>query len=173
MIGLTRGKVVLVPHRKEWGDAFLKEKKNLKKILGDHVVAIEHCGSTAIPGIKAKPVIDVLVGVKTVKKEGEKCATLLDNTKGYYSRNKYFPKKDRFVVAKGNEAMRTHYIHIVRYKGTIWNNLFRFRDILKTNKVLAREYSTLKEKLERAHPDERRVYTQKKSVFVRKVLERK
>lgn len=164
MIGLKRGIVELTPYRKEWVVEFEKEKKELEKI-----VSIEHCGSTAIPGIKAKPVIDVLVGVKTVKREGKYCNNKLDKLKGYYSRNKYFSKKDRFVVAKGNEETRTHYIHIVKYKGAIWNKLINFRDYLIKNKKAAQKYSKLKEELSKAHPDERRAYTEKKTKFIKKL----
>jgi GrpB-like predicted nucleotidyltransferase (UPF0157 family) len=170
MLGLKRGTVNLVSYKKEWVNEFEKEKKNLERILGDTIISIEHCGSTAIPGLKAKPIIDVLVGVKTVKKEGEYCNAKLDRVKGYYSRNKYFPKKDRFVVAKGNAKVRTHYIHIVRYKGGIWNKLLRFRDYLKKDKKAMTQYLVLKEKLSLAHPDERRLYTKKKSDFIKKVL---
>lgn len=170
MIGLKRRIVKLTPYKKEWSLEFEKERKKLEKIIGDKVISIEHCGSTAIPGIKAKPVIDVLVGVKTVKKEGKSCDDELDKQKGYYSRNKYFPKKDRFVVAKGNQDTRTHYIHIVKYKGAIWNKLIDFRDKLRNNKKLAEKYSKLKEELFKVHPDDRRAYTEKKSKFIKSVL---
>ncbi len=170
MIGLKRGIVKLTSYKKEWPLEFEKEKKNLEKILGSKIVSIEHCGSTAIPGIKAKPVIDILVGVNTVKREGEYCNNRLDKLKGYYSRNKYFPKKDKFVVAKGNKQTRTHYIHIVRYNGNIWNKLIYFRNKLINNKNLAQKYSKLKEELFKAHPDERRVYTEKKSNFIKSIL---
>lgn len=170
MIGLKRGIVKLTPYKKEWTLEFEKEKKKLEKILGDKVISIEHCGSTAIPGIKAKPIIDVLVGVRTVKREGKFCNNKLDKLKGYYSRNKYFPKKDRFIVAKGNQQTRTHYIHIVKYKSAIWNRLIDFRDKLRSNKKFAEKYSKLKEELFKAHPDERRIYTEKKSNFIKSVL---
>jgi len=167
MIGLKRGKVALVPYTKEWVTAFEKEKEKLQKILGDHVISIEHCGSTAIPGIKAKPIIDVLVGVKTVKREGKYCSDVLDALPGYYARNKYFPKKDRFVVAKGNQETRNHYIHIVRHHGAIWNRMIHFRDYLRSNKKVAQNYSKLKEDLSKAHPDERVAYTKKKTSFIK------
>lgn len=170
MIGLQRGKVKLIPYKKEWAVEFEKEKLRLEKILGDKAISIEHCGSTAVPGIKAKPVIDIMVGVKTIKREGEFCNNKLDKITGYYSRNKYFSKKDRFVVAKGNEQTRTHYIHIVKHKGAIWSRLINFRDKLRKNKNLAQKYSKLKEDLFKAHPDERRVYTEKKSNFIKSIL---
>ena len=63
MLGLDRKSVGLVPHRKEWKTLFEREKKLLRSALGDYARAIEHIGSTAIPDIFAKPIIDILVGV--------------------------------------------------------------------------------------------------------------
>lgn len=170
MVGLKRKTVKLSPYSKKWVLEFEKEKRNLQKILCDKVVCIEHCGSTAVPGLKAKPVIDVLVGVKTVKKEGRYCSNKLNKLKQYHLRNNYFSPKNRLIVAKGNQQVRTHYIHIVRYKGAIWNRLIKFRDILRNNKKLRLEYQRLKEDLSKAHPGERKVYTKKKSDFIKRVL---
>jgi len=170
MIGLKRGIVKLTSYKKEWPVEFKKEKKRIEDLLGDKIIAIEHCGSTAVPNLDAKPVIDILVGVKTIKREGEYCNNRLDKLKGYCSRKKYFPKKNRFVVAKGNDKTRTHYIHIVRYKGIIWKKLIMFRDCLRNNKSALDKYSKLKKNLSNSHPDERKIYTQKKSKFIKDIL---
>ena len=63
MIGLKRGTVKLVPHNSKWEELFKKEKQLLKKTFGDTILGIEHIGSTAIPNIPAKPIIDIDVGV--------------------------------------------------------------------------------------------------------------
>ncbi len=172
MIGLKRGIVKLTPYQKEWAKEFQNEKLRLEEILGNNALIIEHCGSTSIVGMKAKPVIDVLVGVKTVKKEGRKCEKILDDLANYFSRNAAFPKKDRFVVAKGNDVSRTHYIHIVKYNGAIWKKTLFFRDYLRTHDKAAQEYSDLKDDLHKKHPNERRTYTKNKSVFVRGILKK-
>lgn len=67
MIGLKRGTVKLMPHNKVWFSIFEKEKKHLKKKLGNLAIDIQHIGSTSIPGIPAKPIIDIAVGVRSLK----------------------------------------------------------------------------------------------------------
>jgi len=170
MIGLKRGVVKLVSYQKSWSKEFNKEKVKLEKVLGKNAVSIKHCGSTSIPGMKSKPIIDVYVGVKTVKREGKKCERILDKLPGYYPRNATFPKRDRFVIAKGNETKRTHYIHVVRYKGTVWNKTLFFRDYLRKNKGASKKYSDLKQQLFRKHSQDRRIYTGNKSKFVKSIL---
>lgn len=172
MIGLKRGIVKLSPYQKSWVKDFQKEKIELEKILGNNIVTIEHCGSTSVEGLSAKPIIDVLVGVKTIKREGKKCNKILDPLTGYFPRGKAFPKKDRFVVAKGNDISRTHYIHIVRYNGAIWKKTLFFRDYLRLHRKFAQEYANLKDDLQKKHPDERRTYTKNKSEFVKEVLKK-
>lgn len=172
MIGLKRGVVKLSPYQKNWVKDFQKEKIELEKLLGKNVISVEHCGSTSIEGMSAKPIIDVLVGVKTIKREGNKCNKILDSLSTYFSRDKAFPKKDRFVVAKGNDVSRTHYIHIVRYKGSIWRKTLFFRDYLRSHQKSAQEYAKLKDDLHKKHPDERRTYTKNKSEFVKEILKK-
>jgi len=67
-LGLKRGTVQLEPHDKQWDEAAIQTIKNLKSILGDDAVDIQHIGSTAIPAIKAKPIIDIAVGVTDFEK---------------------------------------------------------------------------------------------------------
>ena len=169
MIGLKKGIVTLVPYDKTWPREFQKEKKKLKAILGDNLIAIEHCGSTAIPGVSAKPIIDILIGVKTLKKEGGRCARLLGAVYNYYKRHSYSPSI-RFLVVKGSESKRTHYVHIIRYKGDIWNRALLFRDYLREHKKDAQTYAKLKTVLSKKHGDDRGVYTEKKTKFIKRIL---
>lgn len=73
-IGLKRGAVVLKKHHKEWSAAFDAEKANLEKLLGDIVLDIQHTGSTAVPGLLAKPLIDMTMAVRTLS-DAEKNTT--------------------------------------------------------------------------------------------------
>ena len=67
-LGLKRGTVQLEPHDKQWDEAAIQTIKILKSILGDDAIDIQHIGSTAIPAIKAKPIIDIAVGVTDFEK---------------------------------------------------------------------------------------------------------
>jgi len=172
MIGLKRGIVKLSPYQKSWVKDFQKEKVELEKILGNNIISIEHCGSTSIEAMSAKPIIDVLVGVKTVKGEGKRCNKILNSLTNYFSRDKEFPKKDRFVVAKGDEVSRTHYIHIVKYNSAIWKRTLFFRDYLRAHPLSAKKYEELKKDLHKKYSNERRVYTKNKTEFVKEILKK-
>lgn len=169
MIGLKRGTVKIIPYDKTWPIEFNREKEKLEKLLGPNVISIEHVGSTSIHNLGAKPIIDVLIGVKSIKKEGKICSNILDKKSGYYKRFKYSPKV-RFLIAKGNEEKRTHYIHIVRYKGRIWDRSILFRDYLRKNKLAIKKYFKLKKLLANKYNDNREKYTKEKSAFIKSSL---
>lgn len=171
MIGLKRGIVKLAPYDKAWPKEFEQEKKKLVNVLGSNVVSIEHVGSTSIPGLVAKPIIDVLIGVKTIKKQGKSCIKVLSKKAGYYERQKYFPKI-RFLVAKGDEDKRTYYIHIVKYGGGIWKRSIAFRDYLRKHDNVTKKYAELKKELASQYGDSRVSYTAKKSKFIKDVIKK-
>jgi GrpB-like predicted nucleotidyltransferase (UPF0157 family) len=163
-IGLKRGVVKLVPHNNSWKKLFEKERKNLKNILGKDAVEIEHIGSTAIPRISAKPVIDVLVGLSSMKNTN-KYVKILEKF-GYFYRPKFGHKRQHLTFAKGNESSRTHYIHLVKHRGVIWKRDLGFRNYLQTHPSRAKQYDELKKKLEKKFPNDRRNYTKSKSEFI-------
>jgi GrpB-like predicted nucleotidyltransferase (UPF0157 family) len=108
-LGLKRGTVSLVPYNPKWADLYICEEKELKAILGGKI-HIEHIGSTSIPGISAKPLIDVMIGIPLMRDSKTYIGKL--EVGGYHYRPN-FGRIDRHVVlAKGNEHSRTHYIHV-------------------------------------------------------------
>lgn len=168
MIGLKRGIVELVPYNEKWPEEFQKEAKILKHILADRAVAIEHIGSTAIPGIKAKPVIDVAVGLRSM--EGiESIIDILDKNQ-YYYRPKFGNKETHVVFAKGDDVSRTHYIHIMRFNGQPWKEKIFFRDYMRSNSQAAQQYEALKLKAANANPLDRKAYTSEKDEFLQTIL---
>lgn len=175
MIGLKRGTVKLVPHNKKWAKLFLKEKKLLQKTFGGKIVAIEHIGSTAIPGIPAKPIIDMNIGVKSLR------STLLMKKKfeklGYKHRPfkpGRAPKelKHQELYAKGPESKRTHYAHVTVYNNSYWKNDLLFREYLRKYRGRAKEYANLKRKLEKSFADDRYKYTAAKAKFIQDTLKK-
>ena len=170
MIGLKRGTVKLSPYHAKWPQEFEKKKKNLQKIIGDLVIVIEHCGSTAIPGMIAKPIIDIIVGINVLS-AGRQITTLMKDA-GYD-----FPKlgnhtKRKFFFAKGPEEKRTHYIHVVRYQGREWEKTIFFRDYLQSHPAAAQRYTKLKIKLAKKYPKDRAEYTKAKAVYIKTILQK-
>ena len=168
MIGLKRHIIKLAPYDKNWSQEFQTEKKRLEKILGSKAVAIEHIGSTAIPNMSAKQIIDILVGVETLKKEGIRCVKLLEEYSLRYKKR----TKIRYFVVKGDDSTRTHNIHIARFKGRRWNKLLAFRNYLRSHPRAAKEYNTLKKELEKSYGSKPKLYTEKKLNFVKNILKK-
>ena len=170
MIGLKRGTVKLVPHNPKWEKLFEKEKKVLEKKLGNLVIDIEHVGSTSVPGISAKPVIDILVGIKSMT-DAKKCIKQLESL-GY----EYMPdrgeKGRRIFFAKGSHKRRTHHIHLVKFGGKVWESHILFAEYLRRHKKRAKQYDALKKSLLKKFEKDRESYTKSKAKFIRETIKK-
>ncbi|GAA0672626.1 GrpB family protein [Natronoarchaeum mannanilyticum] len=169
MLGLERGTVELVEHRKGWHRLADEERSHLNDALSDSVDEIEHVGSTAIEGLPAKPVLDLLAITDELAPKSE-CATKLE-PEGYELREND-PVPDRLFFARGPAEERTHYLSIAERGSECHREQIAFRDHLRANPDAAAEYARLKRKLAKAHPDDRASYTERKSAFVERILER-
>lgn len=166
MIGLKRGTVQLVPYDSDWGQLFLSEKKNLIKVFNDHIVDIQHVGSTAIPTIPAKPIIDIAVLVKSLNKI-DKCIAGLELL-GY--RKKEEDRTDRQFFTKGSEENRIVYLHVGDESNEYIKDMIVFRDYLAQNLTEAEKYAELKKELAGKFANSRKFYTAAKENFVQEVL---
>ena len=146
MIGLKRGTVQLCEHENQWEIEAKNTICRLKKILGNVANDIQHVGSTAIPSIKAKPIIDIAVAVDDFNDVLALEKELTD--KGFY----YRPQVDlgeQLLFASGSlydgtGDLQTHFIHVVRSGSMDWINYINFRDYLNQNPAVAKEYESLK-----------------------------
>lgn len=168
-IGLQRGTVKLAVYDPKWAEHFRKEKELLFKVLGAKVLDIRHIGSTSIPGMPAKPIIDILAGVKMLA-EVETFKQNL-NMIGYEDKGDGGEPGRRYFV-KGGEARRTHHLNFCEMNGLFWTRHLAFRDYLECHPETAMEYSALKRSLAEKFPTNRGAYTAGKEEFVRSVLER-
>jgi len=166
MIGLKRGIVKLVPYNKEWADIFEQERKLLNKILGDDT-KIEHVGSTSIPGIESKPIIDIVLGYSDGNQK-EKIYDLLKSA-GYEDMGEKGRIEHRFF-AKGSNDNRTHYIHVVKINSAGWNEYILFRDFLLKDERARNDYNKLKKELAEKYKDIREKYTEAKTKFINDIL---
>ncbi len=148
MLGLKRGEIFLCNHQMEW-DSIAKETIiNLKSIFGELAIDIQHIGSTAIKNIKAKPVIDIAVGVKDFEKVLTYNSVLESN--GFFFRG--YEGKDRQPVYQCGEFSNdindmiflTHYIHIVIIDSDNWKNYINFRNYMNCHNAEAKLYETMK-----------------------------
>lgn len=168
LLGLSNKKVLLTNYSGEWKEEYKKEAQQLSQLLVKWDVHIQHIGSTSIPNICSKPIIDIAVGVKSEDDMQEIKELLIK--KGY----NYCPNAgsiDRFFFAKGEEQCRTHNIHVEIYGGISWQNHIVFRDYMINHPEIATEYSCLKRILAKRYENERKKYTEAKDNFIKNILE--
>lgn len=169
LIGLERGKVEIKPYNPMWKHCFEEERNLLKALLEKDAVDIQHIGSTAIPGISAKPIIDIAVGVRELN-DGLKHIEALEKH-GYEFRGEAgIP--GRLFFAKGSPDFRTHHLHMVEYNSEIWANHLLFRDYLKSHNDAVEEYRNLKKELAQKFQFDRVAYTDGKSDFIQGIIGR-
>lgn len=162
--------MVIVDYDPRWPELFAEEAERLRQAMGEGLAAVEHVGSTSIPGLSAKPVIDILVGVRALG-EGEQAVPAL-NALGYECRGENgIP--GRLFFRKGLvQGRRTHHLHMVEPGHEQWVSMLLFRDHLRAHPDEARRYEALKHDLARQFRDNRRAYTDGKAEFVRAALEK-
>ena len=173
MLGLKRGTVALVPHEKAWEREAAKTAETLRGILGDAAADIQHVGSTAIPAIRAKPIVDIAVAARSFEEINEKQPEL--EARGFYRCSWNDETQELFACGSyydGTGDKQTHFIHVVPADGTEWRNYLNFRDYLNAFPAEAKAYEALKLSLAAANPEDtgREKYTAGKHAFIRQIL---
>lgn len=158
--------IEIVPYDPTWVERFEEEAAQLRQALAPWLIGgIEHIGSTAVPGLSAKPVIDIMGGVKTLATS--RGAIAAATNLGYC----YWPYRaeSEHWFCKPSPANRTHHLHLVPVVGQEWLGALAFRDHLRANEHIAREYESLKRRLAIDHPLDREAYTEAKRPFIERV----
>jgi GrpB-like predicted nucleotidyltransferase (UPF0157 family) len=165
VLGLERGTVRLREYTPLWPELFRIEAEQLREALGALAVAVEHVGSTAVPGLIAKPILDIAVAIPE-HAVVPRCATPLARLGYQYAY--WADLENDYTFEKGAE--RTHHVHLVLHEGRQWLDYLRFRDALRTNAPLASEYERTKRALGARYCRDRAAYTRAKAEFIRHVL---
>lgn len=169
MVGLERGTVELREYRPEWKRRYEAEVEQLEAVAGDRLLDFEHVGSTAVEGLAAKPILDLVAVVDDLDDADDLIPVL--EAEGYEHRpNDGVP--DRLFFAKGPRTNRTHYLSVCERESECYREQVAFRDYLRDHPEVAAEYESLKRDLAAAHADDRDAYTAGKEAFVERVLER-
>jgi len=163
--------VEIVDYDPRWPLSFDEEAKRLQAVLDPSlIVGLEHFGSTAIPGLSAKPIIDILIAVRSlaaVRATFVEALRKLDYV--YWADN---PKTDRMFFVKGMPpfgSKRSHHVHVTEPQGEMWQRL-AFRDYLRAHREEAGTYERLKKRLAAEHQTDREAYTAAKSAYVESVM---
>jgi GrpB-like predicted nucleotidyltransferase (UPF0157 family) len=164
---MSEAPVYVVLYDPSWIDKYEREKALLEPLLAPwRKGPIEHVGSTAVVGLCAKPVIDVMVGVTSLS-ESEPAQDILRQV-GY----QYAAYKTDVMhwFCKPSFAMRTHHLHLVPFESPLWHERLAFRNLLRTNSKVAEEYAALKRELARRFAFDREAYTDAKYPFIMRAL---
>jgi GrpB-like predicted nucleotidyltransferase (UPF0157 family) len=167
VLGLASGKVALARAHDAWAAAYEQERVRIVAALGEHLLDIQHVGSTSIPNVPAKPILDILVGVRDFD-EATVCIKPMIAIGYSYRGENGIPRRHYFV--KGDP--RTHHVHMVEIRSDEWRLTLKFRDLLRMNPALASEYARAKERLALLHPGNREVYQREKDMVVESILAR-
>ena len=158
-------KVEVVPHDPKWREMFKVESNRVMDALGKNVVAVHHMGSTAIPQIYAKPIIDLLVEVKDITKVDEQKASM--ESLGYKVMGEFGISGRRFFLKDNQENIRTHHIHTFTVGSDQVKRHLAFRDYMISHLEDAQSYSKLKCKLATEYPRDIDKYMDGKDGFIR------
>ncbi len=165
MLGLPKGKVRLHPYTPAWAEHFKDEKRRIEACLGTLIVDVYHFGSTSVPGLDAKPIIDSAITVRSLDAV-ERCIPLLHEL-GYDCHGECVLQESIFFT-RGEPV--THHAHIVEHDGMILKKWLYFRDRLRTSSELSQRYLDLKRELEKKYSDDRVSYGIGKNSFLKDVL---
>lgn len=167
-IGLARGTVRLEPHNPAWAALFAREADTLKNELGAQARDIQHVGSTAIPALPAKPILDIAILVENLDVAAEWASVLAPL--GYWYKGLEPDNPGRRFFARGPDTRRTVYLHVVGQ--CEFGRLILFRDTLRSDARLVRQYANLKGMLASQYASNREQYTKAKERFIQSVLVR-
>ncbi|MBE0523038.1 MAG: GrpB family protein [Methanosarcinales archaeon] len=140
-----------------------------RKLPHDLIKRIEHFGSTAVPGLSAKPIIDILVEVTSLEETKKQIVPILENEGYEYFWRPAFgddgPPYYAWLIKRNSKSKRTHHIHMFEEDSELWDRLY-FRDYLRQFPDKAKCYDELKINLSEKYPNDRIEYTEEKSDFI-------
>ncbi len=175
-----------------WNDIFIKEKKFIEKLLRDLNPSIEHIGSTSVPGLASKPIVDILIGLKSIVDLDKSVKKLLNYEYIYYKiYEKTFPERRFLIKLKDKKLLnnfknivkdekensiieikdRLCHLHIVKKDSEFWDRHIKFRDYLIKNKSSRDKYGKLKKELSKEEWEDGNEYAKAKNDFIKSIEE--
>lgn len=159
-------KVILTPHDPSWREQYETEAARLTAVFQPILVSIHHIGSTAIPGIKAKPIIDMMIVVRKITAVNQLIEPMA--TLGYISKGENgIPGRHYF--RRGSDDKHTHHLHVYPTNHPEIARHLNFRDYLRQHRAAATAYSLLKERLAEQYVTEPAIYTESKTAFIQNI----
>jgi GrpB-like predicted nucleotidyltransferase (UPF0157 family) len=164
-LGLESGVVRLIEYNPRWPELFVAEAKRIRDHCGASALRLEHIGGTSIPGMWAKPIVDILAG--------RPHAAAIQDYVSALARAGYEHRGERGVLGREyfrRGEPRSYHLHLVEEGGPLWRDYLAFRDHLRSHPEAAGHFAILKRQLAARFPRDREAYLAAKSAFVEKVL---
>ncbi len=164
----NRSPPTVVAYNPAWPDTFEAARAQILRAVAPHIQSIHHVGSTSVPGLPAKPIIDILVGVDDWNQARATVAPL--ERIGWEFRGQRGIPRRHYLVIRSPDGRRTHHLHMLETASTDYANMLAFRDYLRAHPAAATEYATLKRRLADRPEPHRDAYQQSKTPFIQRVL---
>ncbi len=169
MLGLNRYKVAVSESDSGWKSEYEKIASEIREATSHIEVQIEHIGSTSVPGLAAKPIVDV--GILLCDCADFQSLEAALSSIGLIYRGDKGTEGGHLCIRESAPEVRTHHIHVYFKGAPEWGRYLTFRDRLRASTELREEYGALKRKLAEKYEDDRFAYTAGKTEFVQRVLE--
>lgn len=167
MLGLKKNLNYLVDYDPQWESAFIQERERIANALGNIAKGIEHFGSTAVPGMRAKPILDILVGMSPID-DWVNCRGPLEELGYDHAANAGVP--GHHIFGRGRDTTeRTHLVHVVEFLGEEWVGNLALRDALRRDDGLRAKYLEVKEHAVVTSPEGRVRYNELKGPFLARI----
>ena len=171
MLGLQHGANRLVDYDPAWAAAFDAEKVRIEAAITKVTLVVEHYGSTAVEGLRAKPILDILLGVSPFA-DWSKCRAPLEGLGYDYAADAGVP--GHHIFGRGRTVHeRTHLVHVVELGGDAWRSNLAFRDALRADRLLRADYLRVKELAATLAPQGRSKYNELKQAFFEELKNRR
>jgi GrpB-like predicted nucleotidyltransferase (UPF0157 family) len=164
-----REQVRIFSYDPKWPEKYEVERGRLVALFPEAFLAIEHVGSTAVPGMAAKPIVDMIGGVGSMEEADALLPALCQN--GYSTSAEFNATltDQRWLMRHAN-GHRTHHLHLIIHEAIEWRRKITFRNALRANPDVARRYQELKANLAKAMGSDREAYTSAKAEFVEEIV---
>jgi GrpB-like predicted nucleotidyltransferase (UPF0157 family) len=170
MATIPQRPIIIAPYDINWVFIYQNEKEKLLSVLADKIIAIEHIGSTAVPNLAAKPIIDIMLGTKTLD-AANACIEPLKTIEYEYMPQYEVDIPDRKFFHRGLNFPNQHFhLHVVAIHGNFWRDHLLFRDYLRTHPETLAEYQCLKQELAKKYSPDIMSYCEAKTDFIHSVV---
>ena len=163
--------VVILPYQSEWPTLAIDLIRLIKDLAGTNLIEIEHIGSTSVPGLSAKPIIDLMAKFKNFESIDSFIAdNLLQQPEWNFVPTELDERPWRRFCVMVKDSHRFAHLHLVPINSERWDQHISFREILRKDEDLRNEYQDLKDRLAKELGNDREAYTEAKAQFIVKVL---